>query len=253
MTVLNRVRGLAAILATTATLAAGPALAAPIDIDIPEVHLQTFAPTSLTLTLPGAPTPGPHLINLVGVPSAGTGEEAFVAVTMIASGTTIGSDADVVHTVQNAADNMIDTIIQFNSTGTLVNVGDSVDIGIEITALNLQSSAPILMDLGTGAQLWDVFVGLVAGPQTEGTMTFTRTGENTMDFDISLPEALRVSLVQVANPSVQLDIDYDFLFTGSGSIVLPDFEGSAPAPAGLGLTGLGLVALGMLRRRKRAA
>jgi hypothetical protein len=246
-------RSLAAAALAGAMIAA-PAFADPIEIDIPFVNLQTTTPTDMTLTIGGDLT-GPDNVTLVGVPSPGTGEEASVLVTMTTSGSATSPLAVSViaqHTVQNAADNMIDTVIQFNTTGTLVNIGDSTTVDVEIVAMNLVGINPVEVDLGGGSQIFDVFVGLDPfATQQQGTMTFTRTGKNTMSFDISLPEALLITLVEQGNPTNQIFVQHEFTFEGTGGlVVLPDF--SAPAPAGLGLTGLGLIALGALRRRKAA-
>lgn len=81
-----------------------------------------------------------------------------------------------------------DTIIQRGGT-TLPNPGDTATVPIEINSLSLRNIDPLEVTYGGGmfTAPFDVFVTLAPGAQAPGSMTLTRTGEDTGTWSSILP------------------------------------------------------------------
>jgi len=101
-----------------------------------------------------------------------------------------------------------DTVIERQGAANLPNIGSTDTIPIEIVEMNLVSVNPITVteNGGLNPELWDVEVQ-VPGPQTQGTMTITRTLADGGTFDSSLPVSSVITFTRVSGPILVVSLD----------------------------------------------
>jgi len=109
-----------------------------------------------------------------------------------------------------------DTVVERQSAANLAMIGSMDTIPIEIVAMNLVSVNPITVTFNGGMdpEDWNVEVELF-GPQTQGTMTITRTQADGGTFDSSLPVAPKFTFTKVSNPSQIQTLESPTILTSS--------------------------------------
>jgi hypothetical protein len=223
--------------------------AAPLTIDPGPLTLTTDIGTFLQID--------PVLFGGIGVPVnvnlTGNPLPLPVPLEDVALALTGTSSTPVVTHVLNSASgpNSTDTIINITSTITLPNVGDSGVIDIELVALSLQSIDPVLLDLGGGPALFDVFVDIdPLAIQVPGSMTITRDTENTGTISFLLPEDLIITLIDTSLIIPPIEQQAQLSLVGGGTF---DATVTIAEPATLAVLGFGLMGLCAARRRAAAA
>ncbi len=95
-----------------------------------------------------------------------------------------------------------DTIVERQSDTAPLLVGDADTIPIEIKALSLESSQPIMITGTNPPELWDIKVSLSSiQPQIPGSMTIDRSSPNGGTFDSLLPVRPRLVFTQIDPPT----------------------------------------------------
>ncbi|MBM4040710.1 MAG: PEP-CTERM sorting domain-containing protein [Planctomycetes bacterium] len=106
-----------------------------------------------------------------------------------------------------------DTLVQRLGPVPLPHEGSDGQVPIELVALSLMSTQPILVtNSATGDSFWDVSVSLSPPPQPQGSMTVTRGAANGGTFSATLPVLPRFTFTEVGNPGNQQILDYGDLY-----------------------------------------
>ena len=140
---------------------------------------------------------------------------------------------------------MVDTIVERPDPASLPMIGDMTTIPIEIISLSLTSVSPIMVDFGGGPSFFDIFVELdPMAMQSPGSMTLTRTGENSGSMDTSLPVSYRVQFLEVGG-------GMEVTVTGMDTLMATHVPwGIVPEPSTWLLLGSGLAGLAVWRRKR---